>query len=460
MSALGCSAIIDPDGSKLGGGGGDDAGPRPDAGMMDAMVDARMVDAPPIDAPGEDVGPMTCPGLPAMCIGSVLRFCDGDFLRMIECGEDRCDAASESCVPDADAYVPSNVPASLWDEDAEDLELDGDVFVDTDMCLGGEARGIGGGMQACIFSVRNFRVRGSARFDGARPVIIMASGDVIIDGTLDVSGYGQEPGPGGFRGGVRDPADGDGPNGGAAGEHVGEFEDGGGGGGAFCGAGGNGGFGGRADGGEGGGAVAVDFDLQPLRGGGGGGRGRGFFAEDGSNNAGLGGSGGGAVQISALGRITVNGRILAGGGGGQGGGNNFGSSQNWGSGGGGGGGGGILLEAIEIRGSGAVVAAGGGGGGAAGSGGNGGDGGDGANADPTASGGTGAPGSGGTDGGRGGGGTRLIGENGDDWASSPVNGGGGGGGSGCIVLRADSDDSSFFETPLDPPGLKRLALQR
>lgn len=426
--------------------------------MMDAAIDApdldAAIDAPPIDVPGVDVGPMTCPGRAAECIGSVLRYCDGDFLRMIECGDDRCDVATESCVPEGDAYIPSNVSSDYWRSDARDFERD-DSFIDTTGCPDGDiAEG------ACILSVRNFRIGGNTRVDGTRPLIVMATGDVIIEGTLDASGYGQQPGPGGFRGGVADPMDGGGPNGGAAGEHVGEFEDGGGGGGGFCGQGGTGGFGGRGDGGEGGGAMPGGYDLQPLRGGGGGGRGRGFFAEDGSNNAGFGGSGGGAIQISSLGRIQIDGRILVGGGGGQGGGNIFGSAQNWGSGGGGGAGGGILLEAIEIRGDGQLVAAGGGGGGAAGSGGSGGDGDDGAGADPTAAGGLGAPGSGGTNGGRGGGGTRLIGEDGDDFASSPVNGGGGGGGSGCIVVRSDSDESSFFLTPLDAPGLKQLELQR
>ncbi len=461
-SAFGCSALIDPDGSELGGPGGSDGGRD---GGMDAAIDApgmdAAIDVPGIDAPGMDSGPTTCPGAPAQCLGSVLRFCDGDFLRMIECGDDRCDEPTASCIPEGgDRYRPSNVDADFWDDGASDFELDGDAFIDTTICDEGDVVSIGGGVEVCVFSVRNFRASGLVRVDGVRPAVIMATGNVIIDGTLDASGYGQEPGPGGFRGGVADPIDGAGPNGGEAGEHVGEFEDGGGGGGGFCGAGGSGGFGGRGEGGEGGGAVPGGYDLQPLRGGGGGGRGRGFFAEDGRDNAGFGGSGGGAIQISALGNIIVNGRILAGGGGGEGGGNNFGSGANWGSGGGGGAGGGILLEAIEIRGTGDLVAAGGGGGGAAGSGGSGDDGGDGSSADPTASGGAGAPGSGDTNGGRGGGGMQLIGADGDSEGSSPVNGAGGGGGTGCIVLRSDSSAADFFLTPVSEPGLKRLPLQR
>lgn len=195
-------------------------------------------------------------------------------------------------------------------------------------------------------------------------VMILASGDVLIDGTISVSGQAGnvtipgEGGPGGFDGGVGAvPNDkgkrGEGPGGGVGGKPR-SSSAGSGEGGAYSTSGGNGYT--RYTGAEGGsGSVAYGNErIIPLLGGSGGGGGGGAATSVG----GAGGGGGGALLIASSTSITVNGAVVAYGGAGANGQNN----NYQGGGGGGGAGGAIRLITDVLNGNGTISAAGGGGG--------------------------------------------------------------------------------------------------
>lgn len=210
------------------------------------------------------------------------------------------------------------------------------------------------------------------------PVVILASGDVTIAGSINLNGgtatnsgtsgdgnLGDDGipgigGPGGYDGGRGGPVgtstnragDGLGPGGGIGGQRAsnncrGGTNPGGGGGGGYGAAGGSG-TGGTSAGA--GGAVYGTSQLLPLVGGSGGGGGGG--------NTGFGGSGGGggagAVLIASSGTISVTGSIVATGG--RAGGS---SGTSHGGTGGGGSGGAIRLMATTISGNGTLSATGG-----------------------------------------------------------------------------------------------------
>lgn len=197
------------------------------------------------------------------------------------------------------------------------------------------------GGQAVLFVAHDVSIVANASLtvvSGSLPVIFLATGNVVIDGSLVVAANAALPRDGlasGADGPVEEATAGAGPGAGGAADEAAHV---GGGGGGHCGAGGAGG----ADAANGGGTYG-SADLVPLTGGSSGGSGRG----------GPGGGGGGALQIASGGWITIGGTgiIQAGGGGG-------------GLGGGGAGAGGsILLEAEVVSLSGTVAANGGGGGG-------------------------------------------------------------------------------------------------
>jgi hypothetical protein len=171
-----------------------------------------------------------------------------------------------------------------------------------------------------------------ARNAANTPVTLLASGNVTIAGTIDVSGSpggsgvqgatnlvnnGGAGGPGGFDGG--DGADGLasttggsglGPGGGAGGVVTGGAGNGGGGGGfVVSGATGLSASGSSGTGGAGGGPYGTSA-LIPLIGGSGGGAGGAPFGHTGSG----GGGGGGALLIASSGTITLTGTLLARGG--------------------------------------------------------------------------------------------------------------------------------------------------
>ncbi|MEK7412861.1 MAG: hypothetical protein AAB263_06050 [Planctomycetota bacterium] len=213
------------------------------------------------------------------------------------------------------------------------------------------------------------------------PVTILASADVTVAGTIDISGKSSQNvgtslladytapgvgGPGGFDGGrggtsqVNSRAgNGLGPGSGGGGSRGGFCNDWpqGGGGGAFKVAGGINGIvaycaTNSSNTGTGGAAYGTDF-LVPLLGGSGGGGGAGGITYQGSG----GGGGGGAILIAASGTINVTGSILANGGtGGNAAQNNLSTA---GSCGGGGSGGAIRIVASSITGNGALNVTGG-----------------------------------------------------------------------------------------------------
>jgi len=225
------------------------------------------------------------------------------------------------------------------------------------------------------------------------PVILLASGDVNIMGTISLDGQNgrntddplagmrgseAQPGPGGYPGGIGGVAminggtgiatSGGGPGGGQASTDPTASSNGGG-------RGGNGGS--HATPGAAGFENASspaptygDPHLLTLTGGSGGGGGNMFDATVGTTNDGAGGgAGGGAILIASSGTITINGTVGARGGNG---GVSYVSGGVGTNGGGGGGGGAIRLMANSVGGSGSLFAQGGAGGvGGAGAGGTG-----------------------------------------------------------------------------------------
>jgi hypothetical protein len=436
-AALGCVAAGCTPLRPLDDAGGLDArgldgGPRADASLEDApRADASLGDAPGLDAPPLLVDAWSAEDAFAAPDATCVDRCEGDSLVRCSLGVTACplgcvtDGAGARCA----TLVPSNVSETLIEPGARDLAPLIDLAIDTTRCAGApiyDTRVVTPpeGPELCVVVMGGLEVRDGVtlRVTGSRPLVLLASGPVAIDGTIDLSAEGDTPGAGGWRGGITPSEAGAGPSPGGPGMGGLRTQDGGGGGGGGCGAGGNGGTSGAAGGGTGG--TRLVTTLEPLTGGSGGGSGN-----DGPV-FGPGGAGGGAIQITSLESIVVNGAILAGGGGGL---ESPESGVGSGGGGGGGAGGAILLEApqVEVRGR---VLAGGGGGGAGGTP----DamqtpGEDAANLERAARGGLG--GIYGGDGGQGGAGSAADGTPGED-NTMDGNGGGGGGGVGCIVLRS------------------------
>jgi hypothetical protein len=215
---------------------------------------------------------------------------------------------------------------------------------------------LGGGPELAVLHVGGLMVTSGAqvRITGTRPLVIVAGGDVQVDGVLDASANGAVPGPGGSIGGG-------GGGAGGGGNHLAQYSDSGAGGGGF---GGTGAAGGAITGcaspvvaGTAGPAFG-DAAITQLVGGSGGGAGSGGVCP-----VNAGGGAGGALQITSAARIQIgtSGQLLAGGGGGSGGTDCNNTDAN--SGGGGGSGGAIVLQAPAVTNAGVIAANGGGGGG-------------------------------------------------------------------------------------------------
>jgi hypothetical protein len=203
-----------------------------------------------------------------------------------------------------------------------------------------------------------------ARNTNNKPVTILASGDVLISGSINIegktglaNGAGGSGGPGGFNGGAGGygfdqsfsgiPGDGPGgAGGGIGGASINPPGYGGGGGYSTVGGAGFGGTGGTNSGQ--GGARYGAVTVLPLIGGSGGGGG----AASANTRGSAGGGGGGAMLIASSGTITINGQILARGGNGD--------LQSCSSGpGGGGSGGAVRFVANTVKGSGTIFVSGG-----------------------------------------------------------------------------------------------------
>lgn len=251
-------------------------------------------------------------------------------------------------------FTASNLPTDLSLDVDEDLIFNGETcgneaHINTDT---GEIDCSNGSLQPSyqfqivkqadssevgVFSGRNILVAPNITLivEGQRPLVLLAPGDVQINGSINAIAdeiYADRGNAGGFSGPKGEKVKGQGPGGGSGTSTEA-------GGGAFC---GKGGKGGSASGAPGGVSYGTE-ELVPLLGGSSGGNGA---------LGGTGGAGGGAVQVIAGGKLTVSatGVIHVGGAGG-----------GWNAG-GGGSGGAILLEANQLIIAGTLAANGGGGG--------------------------------------------------------------------------------------------------
>ncbi|MCZ6690410.1 MAG: hypothetical protein O7H41_12465 [Planctomycetota bacterium] len=223
---------------------------------------------------------------------------------------------------------------------------------------------------------------------GSRPLEIRATGNVTVDGFIELfgadggnSGSGIAAGPGGVpaaagapggKGGEPSGANGlsGQGTGGATGGITSISQPGGGGGGASFATRGTAGSSGAGGSGGSSGATYGDAYLFPIRGGSGGGGGGGRRNQPNAGGGGGGGAGGGAIRISSGADVTIGGTIAAGGG--------SGGVTDITAAGGGGSGGSIHIQAMgDLTIGGAVLAQGGGAGAATGTGTSGGRGGNG-----------------------------------------------------------------------------------
>jgi hypothetical protein len=306
-------------------------------------LDLPTTDLPTTDLPPPDLPPDLVPP----CIGCPLG----------------CQPGTSTCR----TFGPSNV--STPPPSCGDLTFTAAGTVDTSSCQVTAGAGTCAGAvlgQLCVLSVGKLTVPSgvTVALAGNRPLVVVASDDVTIQGTLDGAANGAVPGPGGFVGGEMasptSPAAGGGPGGGDFCDCTSiSSDDCGGGGGGFGSKGGNGGMESTCAKVPAGGDPYGNPTLIQLQGGSGGATPNNSTAS--ATVTAAGGGGGGVLQISSQQRITVTGAINLGGGGGQGGKADGGSCR---AAAGGGSGGAVLLEAPEIAGNGWVAANGGGGGGA------------------------------------------------------------------------------------------------
>jgi hypothetical protein len=274
-----------------------------------------------------------------------------------------------------------------------------------------------GGPDLCVIAGINIHITSTLHAIGTRPLVLVATGTLEVEGKIDVSSYrlmsgntviGEHVGAGEASGATLCGSPTTGGNDASSGA-------GGGAGGTFGGRGGAGAIGRNGAGGTAGTSAAVGAAPTFVRGGC-----AGTAGGNTGQNGGGGGHGGGAVYLIAGSSIMVSGVIAAGGQGGYGG--------KLGSGGGGGGTGGLIgLDAPSITSSGTIFANGGGGGEGGGQTGIGGDG-DSALTASAANGGT--FNTNGGDGGTGAAGTTL-----DGGPGQTDNNGGGAGGGGAGVIR-------------------------
>lgn len=278
-------------------------------------------------------------------------------------------ADAEADRPDAGVvFVPTHIQP-VYDLLAPDVVVSVDTEIDTVARTIKPAGGMAVVSTALIFSPEGATVWsvGALTLDaaieikvrGSRPLVIVATRDVTLNGKIDASA-GDNAGPGGAAAAT-------GTGKGVDGAKNGNDASGGGGAGHAS-VGGVGGTRNATTGGAAGPVTNANAKAAALVGGSGGGHGGGFLLDICTDKArGRGGAGGGAVQISSIGKILVSGTggIDVGGGGGNGGCKDNGGSDAYSGGGGGGAGGTVVLESVtgvELA-SLSLIAAGGGGGG-------------------------------------------------------------------------------------------------
>ncbi len=274
----------------------------PDAFTPDTGTDAFVPDAFTPDT-GTDAFVPDCSAGQTRCLsGSVLQSCTTGLLW----GNDvTCSIACvNSPVPSHCAvFQPSNVmPGGAVAPAPLSIAAGTTVVVETTGCTGVAGLAVEAqltaGRDACVLRVASLSVAatGVLYAYGSRPLVVVSTGDVTIDGIVDTSSFQTDPTLGLL---VRGAGSGTGgTDGGDGSDSLTSFADGGGGGGGFCGAGGDGGDGGGSGGAPGvGGGATASTTLEPLVGGADGG--------SGGTNPDSGGPGGGAIQISSFTRITI-----------------------------------------------------------------------------------------------------------------------------------------------------------
>ncbi len=423
-------------------------------GIGDAGIEDLAIDDLASDASTED---MASPDLAGLCAaGGPTSGCSVDGESLLTCQgtmpvATKCD---DGCSPQGTPHCKRLDPGGVVDPSDYELPGLGDVMITDDavfntdtgaITAGGidRAGGVGvqggigfrsaaqvGGSPVGIFSFKSLLVstNGAIRIVGSKPLVLVASGDITVNGVIDGQGQcSSTVGVGGGGAGGAPKAGNGGAGGGVGGGGAGLVVvpgGGGGGGGGFGDVGGAGaGTSTNANAGGAAGPLFGDFTVSDpvLSGGGGGGAGGGVVA------GGAGGSGGGAVQIATNANVRIGGSAVLQVGG------CHGNRSTGGGGGGGGAGGLVFIEArtIDLS-SGATLAANGG----AGAGGNGSDGDDGSPDEDAAQGGS--AGGNGSDGGDGGHTGSLFGRPGQTPGNSDTTGGGGGGAVGRIALKSKS----------------------
>lgn len=333
LLAAGCTFDSSNQLSGDGGGGGvPDGQPGIDASVIDAaVIDAAIVDAAPVDAAPDanvDGAPDATP-----CVGDIMGF---DLLNMDRC--DPSDPITDLILNISGNYIFDGDNNTLTDPDNNVIPLVIDVVPQVD------------GDDLLIVTVTDLVVVGGARLRllGARPIVIISTGDMSIAGRVQATRLGLLPGAGANI----DTNCGTGAGTDGALQTDSNTNDAGSGGGG-AGFGTAGGFGARIVNSNGdnspGGAEAVLQTLEPLRGGCPGGTG-------GNTGGGAGGFGGGALHLAAAGTLTITGAISASGSGGSG-------VEGVRSGGGGAGSGGaVLIQAGTLVNNGIITTNGGAGG--------------------------------------------------------------------------------------------------
>ncbi len=337
-----------------------------DGGVEEFDAQNSSVDATPLYDAAQ------CTGSDTLCSGSSLKSCvDGSWEQEeceFTCGDGQCVKPSNLTTACAIGYE-----SFVMEEGQEEvlfLDDSGPIITSSPTIEGTITSGLA---VFCLTSLDlpvGVTLKAEPGFPW--PIVLVVEGDVMVNGTIDLSG-GHEmvtlAGPGGGLGGELSSNDGNegaGVCGGGGGlDNAGNAGGGGGGGGGFAGMGGLGGV--AVDGALGGvgGLVCGEETLMPLVAGSGGGSGG---DGSGGDTGWPGGGGGGAIQISSKTSVRGGGSFIVRGG--------DGDTGMSGGGGGGGSGGAVLLEAPDLTltslditvegGSGGVAGGGGGGGGGGG----------------------------------------------------------------------------------------------
>ncbi|HEU5056307.1 MAG TPA: hypothetical protein VFU21_07270 [Kofleriaceae bacterium] len=366
VTSGGCTCIIDADRYRGGGPHGDGGGmDGPDNAPDGAGADGRVEsDAGPIEPTSFREGEGSGTGAPPVVI--VLRggpFAAGATVRVVRNDDTETDLVVEPPEVSGDGSmlaVAIRIPVDVELDETENATLE--VFVDDEsegtlLVDGLDEADLSGTIDTDtdlrpLYSRITFS--NPVEFAGASPAILRSTTDITSGFSLDAAGRQSgngiaagAPGPAGCAGGAVHAA-GDCSIGGGepGGTQVSTGTGGGGGGHATEGTGGaNGGNGGQRTGNE----RLLPLSEEGGNGGGGGGDGM-------TGDQGAGGGGGGVVELTAAGRIRLDGEVSANGGRGSNG-NGALAATAEGSG-GGGSGGAILVRAIAIVGAGSLTAVG------------------------------------------------------------------------------------------------------